>query len=80
MAKSKFSIEDAFTELNEIISELSGDEISLSDSMNLYKKGIKILDKCAQTLDKTEKEIIILQEGQNESVNKRPASGENPEN
>ena len=66
MAKTKFSIEGAFEQLEDIIEQLSSEEISLSDSMDLYKKGVKILDKCSQTLDKTQKEIIILQEGQND--------------
>ena len=53
MAKTKFSIEGAFEQLEDIIEQLSSEEISLSDSMDLYKKGVKILDKCSQTLDKT---------------------------
>ena len=57
MAKTKFSIEGAFEQLEDIIEQLSSEEISLSDSMDLYKKGVKILDKCSQTLDKTQKEI-----------------------
>ena len=61
MAKTKFSIEGAFEQLEDIIEQLSSEEISLSDSMDLYKKGVKILDKCSQTLDKTQKKIIILQ-------------------
>ena len=68
MAKTKFSIEGAFEQLEDIIEQLSSEEISLSDSMDLYKKGVKILDKCSQTLDKTQKEIIILQEGQNDAI------------
>lgn len=73
MAKTKFSIEDAFEQLEDIIGQLSSEEVSLSDSMALYKKGVKLLDKCSQTLDKTEKEIIILQEEQNESVHRGTA-------
>ena len=73
MAKTKFSIEGAFEQLEDIIEQLSSEEISLSDSMDLYKKGVKILDKCSQTLDKTQKEIIILQEGQNDAIHKGAA-------
>lgn len=73
MAKTKFSIEGAFEQLEDIIEQLSSEEISLSDSMDLYKKGVKILDKCSQTLDKTQKEIIILQEGQNDVIHKGTA-------
>ena len=76
MAKTKFSIEEAFKHLEDIIGKLSEEEVSLSDSMDLYKKGVKLLDKCSQTLDKTQKEIIILQEGQNDVIHKGTASEE----
>ena len=74
MAKTKFSIEEAFQELDQILQEMENPELSLSDSMNLYKKGVRLLDKCNQTLDKTEKEIIVLQEGQNGTILKREDS------
>lgn len=65
MAK-KFIIEEAFEQLDEIIEELESEKISLTDSMELYKRGIKLLGKCNQAIDKTEKEIIILQEEHHE--------------
>ena len=74
MAKTKFSIEEAFQELDQILQEMESPELSLSDSVNLYKKGVRLLDKCNQTLDKTEKEIIVLQEGQNGTILKREDS------
>ena len=74
MAKTKFSIEEAFQELDQILQEMESPELRLSDSMNLYKKGVRLLDKCNQTLDKTEKEIIVLQEGQNGTILKREDS------
>lgn len=46
MAKTKFSIEGAFEQLEDIIEQLSSEETAMSDSMDLYKKGVKILDKC----------------------------------
>lgn len=71
MARVKFSVEQGLKELDDILRQLENPELSLSDSMNLYKKGVKLLDKCNQALDKTEKEIIILQEGQNERIPER---------
>ena len=68
MARAKFSIEKAFEELDEILSRLEDPDLSLSDSMEYYKKGVKLLDKCGQALDKTEKEIIVLQEGKDGSI------------
>ncbi len=80
MAKVKFSIEQAFEELEEILTQLEDPKLGLSDSMYLYKKGVKLLEKCNQTLDKTEKEIIVLQEGQNGSIPERKNSEENTGN
>lgn len=68
MAKSKFSIEKAFEEIEEVLNQLENPDLSLSESMDYYKKGVKLLDRCKQTLDKTEKEIIVLQEGKDESI------------
>ena len=76
MAKTRFSIEEAFEELDQIVKELESSELNLSDSMNLYKRGVRLLDKCSQTLDKTEKEIIVLQEGQNGYSDKNTDSEE----
>ena len=76
MAKTKFSLEDAFKELDGIIEALEQPDIRLDDSMSLYKKGVRLLEKCNLTLDKTEKEIIILQEGSNGHIDTQPDSGE----
>ena len=64
MAKGRFNIEKAFQDLEEILLQMESPDLNLSDSMALYKKGVKLLEKCGQTLDQTEKELQILQEGQ----------------
>lgn len=79
MTKSKFSIEEAFDELNKIIMQMEDPGIGLADSMSLYKKGVKLLDKCSQTLNKTEKEIKILQEGKYGAGYEGESYGENQE-
>lgn len=64
MTDKEFLLEDAFAELDGIIRQLEKSDIRLADSMDLYKKGVELLEKCQLTLDQTEKEIIIIQEGQ----------------
>ena len=71
MAKTNFSIESAFEELDAIIGQLEDPDLGLAESMDLYKKGVRLLDKCNRTLDKTEKEMIVLQEGQDGSISER---------
>ena len=68
MTKTKFSVETAFEELNRIIQKMEDPDLSLSDSMTYYKKGEKLLEKCGKTLDQTEKEMMIIQEGQHELI------------
>ncbi len=68
MTKTKFSVETAFEELNRIIQKMEDPDLSLSDSMTYYKKGVKLLEKCGKTLDQTEKEMMIIQEGQHELI------------
>lgn len=59
-----FSIEKAFEEVNQLIDRLEDPKLSLAESMDLYKKGVELLDQCGKNLDMTEKELIILQEAQ----------------
>lgn len=77
MAKSKFSIEDAFKELEQLLNRMEDQELSLEESMTLYRKGVKLLDQCRKSLDKTEKEIQILQEGQNARGDEKTTPEEN---
>lgn len=56
-------IEDNFKELEKIITELENDELSLEDSFSRYEKGMKLLKKCDEELDKVEKQLIVLKEG-----------------
>lgn len=56
-------IEDDFKELEKIITELENDELSLEDSFSRYEKGMKLLKKCDEELDKVEKQLIVLKEG-----------------
>ena len=62
MAKSKFQIEDAYRELDELIAHLEAEDTSLSEAFTDYKKGMKLLEKCQSTLDTIEKEVILLRE------------------
>ena len=56
-------IEDNFQDLEKIITELENDELSLEDSFSRYEKGMKLLKKCDEELDKVEKQLIVLKEG-----------------
>ncbi|MDE6761232.1 MAG: exodeoxyribonuclease VII small subunit [Lachnospiraceae bacterium] len=61
--KNTFHLEEAFESLEDIISKLEDESISLKDSIDLYGKGAKLLSKCKEELNGIEKEMIIIGEG-----------------
>jgi exodeoxyribonuclease VII small subunit len=61
-----FVLEEAFEELNEIIEKLEDEEISLEDSFREYKRGMELVKKCNDSIDRVEKEVMILKEGGDE--------------
>lgn len=62
MAEKNFKLEEAFEELNKIIEELEKPDISLENSFSLYQEGMKLLKASNDSIDKVEKELIILSE------------------
>lgn len=62
MAEKEFVLEEAFEKLETIIEELEKSDVSLDDSFNLYQEGMKLLKACNDSIDKVEKELIILGE------------------
>lgn len=62
MSEKDFSIEEAFQNLEEMIEKLEDANLNLSESMEIYKKGMSLLTQCNEALDRTDKELIIIQE------------------
>lgn len=60
MKAKENNLEKSFLELNEIIKKLESEDISLEDSFSLYQEGIKLLKSCNDSIDKVEKQLIIL--------------------
>ena len=57
-------IEEAFQELEAIITRLEDKDTSLEEAFKEYKKGVGIVKECNDTLDKVHKQIIVLQSGE----------------
>ena len=64
MENKDISLEEQMKELNSIISEMENPDISLERSFELYKSGVTRLKECNEMIDNIEKELIILEEGQ----------------
>ena len=56
-------IEDNFEQLEDIISKMQSDRITLEQSFELYNKGLSLVQDCNKQIDKIEKQIKIIEEG-----------------
>ncbi|HWT27853.1 MAG TPA: exodeoxyribonuclease VII small subunit [Mobilitalea sp.] len=62
MADKEMKLEESFEKLNQIIEGLERSDVSLEASFSLYQEGMKLLKTCNDSIDKVEKELIILGE------------------
>lgn len=68
MKEKKVSYEEAVEELEDIVNKLERDESSLSDSVELFKKGVELYKYCNNLLSKAEGEVKILLDDSNDSL------------
>ena len=68
MAKKKenqLTLEEALKKLEETVTKLQSDEISLEESFQVYQQGMEYVKFCSQTIDQVEKKVLVLnQEGE----------------
>jgi len=60
MAKKKKSYEEAAQRLEEIVEILENNNISLDESIKLYKEGMELSLICRERLDTAQKEVMEL--------------------
>ncbi len=54
------SIEEAFDQIDESISKLENENISLEESFQVYQEGMKLLKSCNEQIDQVEKQVMII--------------------
>lgn len=62
MAAKAKSLEESLEELETILQKLEDEEVSLEASFRYYQEGIKLVKKCNQSIDKVEKQLIVISE------------------
>lgn len=67
MAKEVKNIEQIMEELNHIVEKMERGEPSLEESFQLYADGMKLVKSCHDKIDKIEKKIIVLSEGEDKN-------------
>ncbi len=63
MAKSQ-TLEQLFESLDQVVNKLEDGNISLEESFKTYNEGMKLIKACNSQLDKVEKQIIVLNDGE----------------
>ena len=61
--------EKAIEELEKIVSQLEGGEVSLDESIKLFERGMKLTGICRKTLDTARQKIVTLTEAEEENDN-----------
>ena len=62
MADKEMKLEEAFEKLNLVMEELEKPDVGLEDSFALYQEGMKLLKLCSDSIDKVEKQLVVLSE------------------
>jgi Exonuclease VII small subunit len=53
-------LEQTFDKLEDTIGRLQQEDISLEESFQLYKEGMKLIQSCNDRIDRVEKEVLKL--------------------
>ncbi len=56
------TLEEAFAELDQMLTKLSDRDTALEESFQVYAEGTKLLKYCNEKLDKVEKKMLVLSE------------------
>ena len=58
----ELTLDETFERLEEAIGKLEQEDISLEESFQIYKEGMKLIQSCNEKIDKVEKEVLKLNE------------------
>ena len=67
--KEEMTLEEAFKQLNELVTKMDSKGLPLEESFRLYQQGVSLIAFCNASIDKVEKKIIqIRAEAENGNV------------
>lgn len=67
--KERLSFEEALSRLEEIVEKLEDESISLDESIELYEEGMKLSQRCTETLEEAELRIEKVNQQHEENEN-----------
>ena len=65
MENKELSFEECLKELESIVAKLESKDISLSDAVSNYQKGLELSKRCYEIFNKTQEVIVKKVEGNN---------------
>lgn len=66
--KKQLKFEDAIKKLEEIVSRMEGQELSLEESIQAFQEGMELAQFCNKKLDEVEKKINVIVKGKQGEV------------
>ncbi|HAG69516.1 MAG TPA: exodeoxyribonuclease VII small subunit [Lachnospiraceae bacterium] len=66
--EEELSLEEGLGKLEETLGILEDGELSLEESFKLYKKGMELVRFCSEKIDRVEKQLVILDEGEEDEL------------
>ena len=59
----ELSLEEGFAKIEELMDEMADSEVTLEESFEKYKLGMQLLKHCNEKIDRVEKQIQIISDG-----------------
>lgn len=61
-AHEELPLEQAFSELEEVLTVLESEDVTLEEAFSQFQKGMNLLKHCNDTIDQVEKKVLLLNE------------------
>ncbi|MEF9945843.1 MAG: exodeoxyribonuclease VII small subunit [Lachnospiraceae bacterium] len=58
--KEEATLEEVFSQLDDVMKELQEEDVSLENSFELYHKGMDLLKQCNRKIETVEKKMLVL--------------------
>ena len=62
--KAEMTLEEAFTELDQLIDKMESSTLPLEETFRLYKQGVSLVEFCSKKIDKVECDIRKVTENE----------------
>ena len=62
-SQKELTLEEAFEEIEAVLKHMEQPDLSLSDALAEYERGVALLKHCNDEIDRVEKQMIVLRAG-----------------